>query len=103
MNHSSQKQNIIPERDIVPMIDDPAQNFQEIRCLAEHQDIIGCHNSDRSLCEILFTCGSNNRPIPCGCVTVFGYPEPIPKEGTNVTFLEACRLREEEMANNTDR
>lgn len=78
------------------MIDDVAQNYQSIRCLTEFQDVLGCHSSDRSLCEIIFTCGSHNRPIPCMCVTEFGYPEPKPKTGTNRTFAEACAEEDSE-------
>jgi lipase ATG15 len=33
--------NIIPERDLVPMIDDVAQNWQSIRCEAEFANVIG--------------------------------------------------------------
>jgi lipase ATG15 len=72
------------------MIDDVAQNFQQIRCQAGLTDVIGCHNSIRSLCEISFSCGSRDRPVLCACVTEFGYPEPKPKAGTNRTFSEAC-------------
>ena len=35
--------NIIPNRDIVPMLDDVADQFQFIRCETEAQDFIGCH------------------------------------------------------------
>lgn len=85
-------QNIIPERDIVPMIDDVAQNWQGIRCLTDFSDFVGCHDSVRSLCEILFSCGSNTRPVFCACVTKYNYPEPVPKKGSNATrtFKEAC-------------
>jgi lipase ATG15 len=78
------------------MIDDVAQNFQHIRCEAGLTDVIGCHNSIRSLCEINYSCGSRNRPVLCVCVTEFGYPEPTPKDGTNRTFQEACGIVEEE-------
>jgi lipase ATG15 len=76
------------------MIDDRAQNYQQIRCQAGLTDVIGCHNSIRSLCEISFSCGSRNRPVLCACVTEFGYPEPTPKAGTNRTFAEACGIEE---------
>lgn len=39
--------NIVPERDIVPMFDDKAQNYQFIRCTSVYGDIIGCHDSTR--------------------------------------------------------
>ena len=100
--------NIIPERDVVPMIDDPAQNYQSIRCEAGFTDLIGCHDSTRSLCEIIFKCGSNNRPVLCDCVgdendkyafgPAYGYPEPTPKEGVTQTFREACAERRAELA-----
>jgi len=78
------------DRDIVPMIDDRAQNFQEIRCNTATPDVICCHTALRSLCEIIYTCGSGDRPTFCECVTKFGYPEPRPKQGVNRTFAEAC-------------
>jgi lipase ATG15 len=84
----SQTFNIIPERDVVPMLDDVAQNFQHIRCNTGANDPIGCHDSTRSLCELLFTCGSKKRPTLCECVQLFGYPEPDPTG--NRTFDEAC-------------
>lgn len=80
--------NIIPERDLVPMIDDVAQNYQSIRCQAGITDFIECHGAGRSLCEILFTCGNSNRPIPCECVTLYGYDEPEAIGG--VSFADAC-------------
>jgi hypothetical protein len=39
--------NIVPERDVVPMLDDKAQNYQFIRCQAGYTNIIGCHDSTR--------------------------------------------------------
>ena len=94
--------NIIPDRDIVPMIDDPTQNYQRINCGAPDNDPFNCHRKficaylikmcatcisshvalllcvsfqlvpQRSVCEILFTCGSNGRLIPCHCVKILG-------------------------------
>lgn len=84
--------NIIPARDVVPMIDDRAQNFQQIRCNTQFADVIGCHNSVRSLCEIIYTCGTGPRPAICQCATVFGYPPALPKAGTTRTFDEACGI-----------
>jgi lipase ATG15 len=80
--------NIIPERDIVPMIDDRARLFQLINCGASANNFLGCHEAPRSLCEILTTCGSGNRPALCDCATRYGFPPPKPKG--NRTFLEAC-------------
>jgi hypothetical protein len=97
----SQTFNIIPERDVVPMLDDVAQDFQRIRCNTGANDVIGCHDSTRSLCEIIYSCGTQGRPALCECVGVtvgdepgFGYPEPEPilnADGTQTrTFAEAC-------------
>jgi len=88
--------NIIPDRDPVPMFDDPATNTQKIACLADTNNFIDCHNAQRSLCDIMYTCGNGagvgpqyiSRPVLCQCVLDFGYPEP---ESTgNRTFAEAC-------------
>ena len=86
--------NIIPERDVVPMIDDRAQNFQFIRCNTELTDVIGCHTSFRSLCEVIYTCGSGDRPVLCECVTQYGYPMPQRKDGvdTTMSFEEFCGI-----------
>ena len=84
--------NIIPDRDIVPRIDDVAKNFQNIKCTTKTQDILGCHDSTRSLCEIIYTCGTGDRPAICQCVTKYGYPEPKPKPGTIRTFAKACGI-----------
>ena len=82
--------NIIPDRDIVPRLDDVAKLNQHIRCTADFNDFVGCHDGRRALCEIIYTCGTGNRPALCDCVTEFGYPEPTPKEGVNKTFAEEC-------------
>lgn len=83
---------MISGRDVVPMIDDRAQNFQQIRCETEMADVVGCHTITRTLCEIIYSCGTQERPAICECVTKFGYPEPTPKAGTNRTFAEACNI-----------
>jgi len=84
--------NIIPDSDPVPRFDDRAALFEEIRCTAAPNAVGGCHSSARSLCEILYTCGSSGRPVPCNCVTDFGYPAPKPMEGVTRTFEEACGI-----------
>ena len=84
--------NIIPDRDVVPRIDDVAKLHQNIRCTAPTGDFIGCHDGRRSLCEILHSCGTQNRPALCECVTLFNYPPPVPKSGTTRTFNQACGL-----------
>ena len=86
--------NIIPNRDPVPRFDDVADNFQNIRCNADANNFPGCHDSTRSLCEIMYTCGSDNRPVPCECVDLYGFEEPISLSPFNGegrdTFREEC-------------
>lgn len=81
--------NIVPYRDPVPMIDDKAQNFQYINCLAASNNFVDCHTSVRSVCEIQYTCGSGTRPTLCDCALYYGYPEPEPIGDR--TFAEACK------------
>ena len=69
--------NIRPDRDIVSRFDDVADNFQNIRCEADANDFIGCHGFVRSLCEIMYTCGTGIRPAICQCHTLYGYPKPF--------------------------
>ena len=81
--------NVIPERDIVPRIDDVGMQHQEIRCRAKKNDLFGCHSSIRSLCEIMYSCGSGNRPPLCECATKFGYPEAMFVQG-NQSYTDVC-------------
>ena len=81
--------NIVPDRDIVPRIDDLAQNYQRIKCRSSSNNPISCHFAMRSLCEILYTCGSNDRPIPCDCAKKeFHFGEPTSTNG--VIFSQEC-------------
>lgn len=80
--------NIVPDRDPVPRIDDLSQNFQLIKCTAPANNPFDCHSIRRSICEILYTCGSHGRPILCECVNKFGYPEPTSLNGS--VFGDAC-------------
>ena len=91
---------MVPDRDPVPRIDDLAQNYQRIQCKSLPSDPVGCHFGVRTLCETLFTCGTktpfsdginfgNDRPIPCQCVTDYGYPEPLGEIG-GLKFTEYC-------------
>lgn len=83
--------NIIPHYDVVPKLDYVSDQNQRIRCTSDvNMAFVTCHNPFRSLCEIMYTCGSDNRPIPCECVESFGYPEPIASEGAKYTFVEFC-------------
>ena len=81
--------NIVPDRDIVPRLDDLSENYQRIQCRTRTQEFLACHSARRSLCEILYTCGSSNRPIPCDCVNEFGYD--VPETTGGLSFIEECR------------
>jgi lipase ATG15 len=83
--------NVIPDRDPVAAADDPAKTIQRIECRAPENKRFDCHFKLRSLCEIIYTCGSGSRPVPCECVKCFGYPEPLPNANTTISFEEACR------------
>jgi len=84
--------NVIPDRDPVAMVDDPGQNHQRISCTAPANNPLECHGSYRSLCEILYTCGTQTgtqkRPALCICHNKYNYPKPTPTG--NRTYEEAC-------------
>lgn len=80
--------NLVPDRDVVPMVDDLARLYQKIDCRADKSDIFGCHDVLRSLCEVMYSCGTQGRPPICRCAKHLGYPEPRPT-GTR-SFDEAC-------------
>ena len=80
--------NIVPDRDVVPRIDDVAENYQRIQCRSAPNKPVDCHFGLRSLCEILYTCGSQGRPVPCVCVNLHGYPEPESINGEE--FSQFC-------------
>jgi len=85
--------NIIPKHDIVPRVDDVADNWQQIGCTADNSfAFMNCHSAARSICELMYTCGSGNRPVFCECVKNFGYPEPTPAEGVTTDFREFCDI-----------
>ncbi|KAL7541282.1 hypothetical protein ACHAXR_010772 [Thalassiosira sp. AJA248-18] len=81
--------NFIPERDFIARVGGRAPFFQNAACTAPQNDLFGCHSMWRSVCEINYRCGSNSRPVPCRCVTQFGYPQPV-QNGTR-SFDEACQ------------
>lgn len=85
--------NIVPDRDPVPRIDDLAENYQRVQCRAPANRPVDCHFGKRTLCEILFTCGSGNqRPIPCYCVTEYNYDFPQVAEGSGAKFTDYCTV-----------
>jgi len=82
--------NIVPNRDIIPMLDDKANLYQKIECRAPGNDFPGCHSIVRSLCEIMVTCGSDGTPVICECSKEYGYPEPMPTTANQTDFTQAC-------------
>ena len=81
--------NIIPDKDPAPRIDVPAEHYKHINCKASFNNFKNfCHDIVGSLCELLYTCGSLNRPIPCECVNRFKYELPTSINGKN--FTEEC-------------
>lgn len=82
--------NVVPDRDIVARIDDVADLYQRIQCRGPANDVWSCHSITRSLCEIAYQCGTDNRPAPlCICATEKGYPEPE-QVGGSATFTDLC-------------
>jgi lipase ATG15 len=76
--------NIVPDRDIVPRLDDLSQNYQRINCRTSLNNPIECHFAMRSLCEILLSCGSIGRHIPCECIGLGGdYTSNLSSTGTD--------------------
>jgi lipase ATG15 len=46
--------NVMPNRDLIPMVDDPGNLFQKILCRAPIDgSVFACHSITRSLCEIV--------------------------------------------------
>lgn len=69
--------NIIPERDIVPMVDDPPLVSEKIRCIAKPEEgVVTCHSILRTACELMIACGSRDRPAFQGCEQ-YGYEAPL--------------------------
>ncbi|CAJ1945283.1 unnamed protein product [Cylindrotheca closterium] len=87
--------NIIPKHDFVPKVDDVADNWQQIGCSADlNQASWLCHSSVRSICELMYTCGSGNRPVFCECVTAYGYEPPTSLNGAQEKFDLLCPMPE---------
>lgn len=83
--------NIVPERDLVAKFDDLARNFQNIRCRSDPQDFVACHDFFRSFCEIIYTCGNDDRPAVCNCVLDYGYDPPTADDPNEErSFAEVC-------------
>mmetsp|Transcript_31902 Transcript_31902/g.77500 ORF Transcript_31902/g.77500 Transcript_31902/m.77500 type:complete len:1216 (+) Transcript_31902:130-3777(+) len=80
--------NVVPDRDMVPRFDDLAQNYQRIRCLGPLNSPFSCHDVLLAFCELMYNCGSQDRVVPCECVTVYNYDQPL-NNGTE-SFDELC-------------
>jgi lipase ATG15 len=81
--------NVIPDRDPIPMTDDPARLRQYIDCTASMTDVVACHSINRSMCELLYKCGADGRPIPCACVTKYKYDAPLDDSAMDCPNYEA--------------
>ena len=84
--------NIVPERDIFPKIGDQLA-VENIKCRADTKDSFSCHDAHRSLCEMLYSCGTVKRPVYCECVAKMGYPEPLSVDNNGMSFEEACSAK----------
>lgn len=84
--------NVIPERDVVAMIDDPSKRYENIDCRVKANGFYNCHMPRISFCELMFVCGSNGRPVPCICAKELGYDRPtkIMNATSTKTFDEVC-------------
>uniref|UniRef100_A0A7S3PUN5 Uncharacterized protein n=1 Tax=Chaetoceros debilis TaxID=122233 RepID=A0A7S3PUN5_9STRA len=91
--------NIVPDRDPVARFDDLSQNYQRINCEAAANSPGGCHSAALALCEIMYTCGREERPIPCSCVYEHHYPYPKLISGdpsmNEMCYDEICKQTEE--------
>lgn len=81
--------NVVPERDLVPIIDQSGFLTQKVACTAPANNFIDCHHATRTLCELMYKCGSFNRPVPCDCAVRHGYPEPTQISGDQ-SFSDVC-------------
>jgi hypothetical protein len=67
--------NVVPEADPVPHLDDPSLVAENIRCRAPMNAGVGaCHSLKRTICEIMYTCGSGRRPPIANCHKDYGFP-----------------------------
>lgn len=94
---NTQTFNVIPDRDLVANIGDAGRLNGRIKCRAPMSSLSGCHSMWRTLCELLYSCGSAPRKPLCRCALNYGYPEPI-QNGTR-TFADACAEEEAKINN----
>lgn len=84
--------NVIPDRDMIAHIGGRARLFQEIDCTATSNDPFSCHSMWRTVCELAYTCGAENRPALCMCVERFGYISPQARDSQAESFEEVCGI-----------
>jgi len=82
--------NVIPDRDVVPLLDDSSRKIENLSCRQPSNKFFLCHFPIPTLCELLYTCGSFGRPIPCACVTNYEYGNPDQLNVNGKTFSEVC-------------
>lgn len=99
---NTQVLNIIPENDFISSMGTKVRNFETVGCRTWPAERVNCHSFWRIFCEYTYSCGTPpGKPAYCICVKVWGYPEPLPVEGTNITFSEACDAEDAEFRNVT--
>ena len=80
--------NVVPDTDFVSRIGGAIRNTQHIQCRTWEAEHASCHSFWRQMCEFLYSCGSQGRPVLCVCNEMYGYPEPTPRG--NRTYADAC-------------
>eukprot|EP00956_Cyclotella_meneghiniana_P015664 scaffold24155_cov89-Cyclotella_meneghiniana.AAC.1 len=82
---------LVPQRDIISHLGGRHDNSNQITCRASIKDSFSCHLAFRSLCELLYTCGSKvKRPVYCECLS-FGYPEPKSSDESETSLEASCQ------------
>lgn len=72
--------NVMPRGDIVTWVDDPALLVETISCRSSPKSgkyiLFKCHQVQRTVCELQYTCGSGRRPPYRECSEKYSYPFP---------------------------
>jgi len=85
--------NIVPDRDVISRIGGRIRGAQSINCRDWPAPYKKCHSFWKQMCEFMYSCGSEGRPVLCICTERFSYPEPLPRG--NRTYAQACREEED--------
>ena len=86
--------NVIADNDPLGHLGDPIRNHQSVNCRTWPSEAgVNCHSFWRIMCEFLYMCGSSEDRggTLCICHEKWGYPEPLPRSGTNRTLDQACK------------